>query len=71
MGKIVDKNISKNLSGKFDLIDNKIPDKVTKVLTTSPRGNSETDTNEEGNIRLDRDIPRERYISPEKILLMI
>ena len=53
------------------MIDNKIPDKVTKVLTTSPQGNSETDTTEEENIRLDRDIPRERYICPEKILLMI
>ena len=30
MGKIVDKTISKNLSGKFDLIDNKIHRRVTQ-----------------------------------------
>ena len=34
---------------------------MTKVLKTSPQNSSETK-----NIGLDREIPKERYISPEK-----
>ena len=41
---------------------NKIADKITKISKTLPHNNSEIVT----NIGLDREIPRERYISPEK-----
>ena len=49
-----------------DLIANKIADKITKVLKTSPQNSSETVTNEE-------EILKERHISPEQDskLLMI
>ena len=40
--------------------------KITKFLENLPRNNSETVTNEGENIGLDREIPRERYISPER-----
>ena len=64
--------IPKKLEATGDLIGNKIAvaksydGKITKVSKTSPQINSETVANEEENIGLDREIPRERYISPEK-----
>ena len=52
--------IQKTGEGTDDLIGNKIADKITsfKKFTTI---NSETVTNEH-----DKEIPRERYISPEE-----
>ena len=52
-----------------DLIANKIADavakrydgKITKVLRNSPQNNSEAITNEH-----DKEIPKERYMSPEE-----
>ena len=49
-----------------DLIGNKTTDKITKTLRTSPQNNLETVLNEEKNIVLDREILRERYMSPGK-----
>ena len=49
--------IQKTAEATSNLVANKI-NKITKV--------SETFTNEEENVRLDRKIPKERNISPEK-----
>ena len=43
------------------MIGNKTVNKITKVSENSPPGNSETVTNEN-----DKEILKERYISPEK-----
>ena len=48
------------------MISNKIEVKITKFLKISPPNNSETVTNREENTGLDREVPRERYISPKK-----
>ena len=58
--------IQKTTEATGGLIDNKIADRTTKATKTLPHNNSEIVTNEEENIVLDREIPRERYISPEK-----
>ena len=42
-------------------IVNKVDDKITKVWKTSPQSNSETVTNDH-----DKNIPKERYTSPEE-----
>ena len=65
--------IQKTAEATGDLIDNKIADKITKILRNSLQNNSETITYEEENIRLNRGIQRGSYISPEKNkkLLMI
>ena len=52
-----EKAIQKTAEIAGDFIGNKIVDKITSVSKTSPRNNSVT--NEE-------EIPREKYISPEK-----
>ena len=44
-----------------DLMRNKIADRITKVSKNSQQNNSETVTNEN-----DKEIPKERYISPEE-----
>ena len=44
-----------------DLIGNKITDKFTKVSKNSHQNNSETVTTEHN-----KEIPKERYISPEE-----
>ena len=44
-----------------DLIGNKIAVKIIKVSKTSKQNNSETVKNEN-----DKEIPKERYISPEE-----
>ena len=49
-----------------DLIGNKNADKISKVSKNSQQNNSETVTNEN-----DKEIPKERYISPEKRLEII
>ena len=43
------------------LIRNKIADKITKVSNNSQQNNSETGPNEH-----DKEIPKERYISPKE-----
>ena len=48
------------------MISNKIEVKITKFLKISPPNNSETVTNREENIGLDREVPRERYISKKR-----
>ena len=54
-----------------DLIGDKIADKITKVSRTSSLNSLETVTNKAENIRLDREILKERYIFPEKRQKMI
>ena len=54
--------IQKTAEVTSDLIDNKIADRTTKVTKTLPHNNSEIVTNEEENIVLHREIPRERYL---------
>ena len=46
---------------QFDLIGNKIADRIRKVSKKSQQNNSEKVTNEH-----DKEMPKERYISPEK-----
>ena len=58
--------IQKTAETTGHLIGNKIADKVTKVTKPLPQNNLEIVTNEEENAGLDREIPRARYISPEK-----
>ena len=53
------------------MIVNLIATETTKVARTSPQNNSETVTNEEENIGRDREISRERYIFPEKIINLL
>ena len=45
--------------------------KTTKVWRTSPQKSSEIVTYEEENIGLDRNMPRETYISSEKRKLLM
>ena len=51
---------SENSRSIGDFIGNKIANKITKFSKNSPQNNSETFTNEN-----DKEIPKERYISPE------
>ena len=53
--------IQKTAEATGDLIGNKIADKITKVSKTSQEKNSDTVTDEH-----DKEIPKERYISPEE-----
>ena len=48
------------------MIDNETADNITKGSRNSLHNNSKTVTNEEENIGIIREIPRERYVSPEK-----
>ena len=59
--KMSQKTNSKNSRSKWCLIDNKIADKITKISKTLQNKKSETATNEHN-----KEIPKERYISPEK-----
>ena len=43
------------------MIGNKVANRITKVSKNSQKNNSDTVTNEN-----DKEIPKERYISPEK-----
>ena len=56
--------MQKNAEAAVDLIGNEIAERVTKASKASPHDNSVT--NKEENIGLDREIYRERYISPEQ-----
>ena len=53
--------IQKTAEATGNLTDNKIANKITRVSRSSPQNNPETITN-----RHDKEIPKERYISPEK-----
>ena len=53
--------IQKTAEATVDLTGNKIAEKITKVSKTPQQNNSETVTNEH-----DKEIPKERYISPEE-----
>ena len=55
------KVIQKTAEATGDLTGNKTADKITKASRSSPKNNSETITNE-----YDKEIPKERYISPEE-----
>ena len=60
--KMSQKTNSKNSRSKWCLIDNKIADKITKISKTlKKKKKSETATDEHN-----KEIPKERYISPEK-----
>ena len=48
------------------MIGNKTDDIITKVSRNSPKNSSGTVTNGTENIVLDRETPKERYISSEK-----
>ena len=58
--------IQKTAKKTGDLISYKVADKITKISTTPLHNTSETVKNETEYIELDRDMPRERYISSEK-----
>ena len=53
------KAIQKTAEATDDLIGNEIADQITKVWKTSPQNNSKAVTNEH-----DKEIPKERYLSP-------
>ena len=53
--------IQKLAEATGDLIGNKVADRITKVSKNSQQNNSEIVTNEN-----DKEIPKERYIPPEK-----
>ena len=53
--------IQKTAEATSDLIGNEIANKVSKVSKNSQQNNSETVTDEH-----DKEIPKERYISPKK-----
>ena len=53
--------IQKTAEATSDLIGNKIADRITKVSKTWPQNNSERITKEQ-----DKEILKERYISPEE-----
>ena len=55
------REIKKTAEATCNLIDNKIANKITKVSKNSQQNNSETVTNEH-----DKEIRKERYISPEE-----
>ena len=60
------KVIQKTAETTGDLIDNKTADKTTKVSRTSTQNSPGTVESETENIGFDREIPKERYISPVK-----
>ena len=59
--KTVSKRAIEKTEATDDLIGNKITSKITKVTRSSPQNNSEVVTNEHG-----KELPKGRYISPEK-----
>ena len=67
------KAIQKTTEVTGELIGNKVTYKIAKVSRNSPQNSLEKVKNETKNIRLDGEIPKGRYISPEKNnkLLMI
>ena len=65
------KEIQKTAKATGDFIGNKSGVKITKVSKSLLYSNPETVTKEEENIGLDREISRERYISPKNRHLVI
>ena len=55
------KKIQKTTEATGNLVGNKIANRITGVSKNSQQNNSETVTNEH-----DKEIPKERYISPEE-----
>ena len=55
--------IQKMAEATGNLIDNNVADRITKVWRSSPQSNSETITNEH-----DKEVSKERHISPEQRL---
>ena len=53
--------IQKTAEATSDLIGNKIANRIAKVSKHSQQNNSETVTNKH-----DKEIPKERYVSPEE-----
>ena len=60
------RTIQKTAGATDDLRGNKIAYKMENLSRTSQRNSSKIVTNQTENIELDREIPKERYISPEK-----
>ena len=60
------RTIRKIAEASGDLIGNNIADKFTKVSRTLPQNSSDKVKSEAENIRLDTEIPKERYIFPER-----
>ena len=58
--------IQKTAETTGDLIGTEIVNKIAKISKTSQQNNSETVTNEH-----EKEIPKKRYISPEKIQKII
>ena len=58
--------IQKTPEATDDLIGNKIVAKITKVSRSSPQNSSESVENVIKNKGFDREISKERYISPKK-----
>ena len=61
--------IQKTAEVTSDLVSNKTANKIIKVWRTILQNNLEIETvaSETENARLDRKIPKERYLYPEKI----
>ena len=55
------REIQKTAEATGNLIGNKTTNKITRVLQNSQHNNSETVTNEQ-----DKEIPKEKYVSPEE-----
>ena len=53
--------VQKTVEATGDLIGNTIVNRITKVSENSQQNNSETGTNEH-----DKEIPKEKYVSPEE-----
>ena len=60
------RTVEKITKATGDLIDLEITNKITKVSGNSPQNKSGTVRNETENIKLDREIPKERAISRTK-----
>ena len=60
--KMSQKTNSKSSRSKWCLIDNKIADKITKISKTLKKKKKPETATDEHN----KEIPKERYISPEK-----
>ena len=60
------KVIQKATEATGELIGNKVTYKIAEVSRNSPQNSLETVKNETENIGLNGEIPKERYISPDK-----
>ena len=58
--------IQKAPEATVDLIGKKIADKVPKVSKTSSQSKSQVLRNKTENMEPDKEIPKERYVTPEK-----